>query len=88
MACPLGSGVIANLQRLTERSGSRVSILGGFRHTVSRATVCPLGQPKKAIGRESQIEPWLASANRLLAGAKEAAPRNAKAYDAKNLPKR
>jgi hypothetical protein len=43
-----------------ERSGSRVSILGGFRHTVSRATVCPLGQPNQAIGLESQIEPWLA----------------------------
>ena len=31
----------------------------GFRHRVSRATVCPLGQPDTAIGLESQIEPWL-----------------------------
>jgi hypothetical protein len=27
---------------------------------VSRLTICPLGQPEKAIGLESQIEPWLA----------------------------
>src|SRR5260370_26244940 len=25
---------------------------------------CPLGQPKKAIGRESEIEPWLTHAQR------------------------
>ncbi len=31
----------------------------GFRPGVSRATVCPLGQPDIAIGLESQIEPWL-----------------------------
>ena len=33
---------------------------GRVRQRVSRATVCPLGQPNKAIGHESQIEPWLA----------------------------
>ena len=38
--------------------------------TISWLTICPLGQPEKAIGRESQIEPWLAFANTLLAGAK------------------
>src|SRR5271157_781451 len=38
---------------------------------VSRGTVCSLGQPKKAIGLESQIEPWLAIATTLLAGAKK-----------------
>jgi hypothetical protein len=27
-------------------------------------TLCPLGQPKKAIGHESQIEPWLTHAQR------------------------
>ena len=27
-------------------------------------TLCPLGQPKKAIGRESEIEPWLTHAQR------------------------
>src|SRR5260370_11408274 len=26
---------------------------------VSRLTICPLGQPEKAIGLEPQIEPWL-----------------------------
>jgi hypothetical protein len=36
--------------------GSGVSILGGLGKEVSRATVCPLGQPNKAIGHESQIE--------------------------------
>jgi hypothetical protein len=65
-----------------------MSILGGFRQSVSRATVCLLGQPKKAIGHESQIEPWLAVANPLLAGAKEAAENNAREYDAENLPQR
>ena len=29
-----------------------------LRHGVSLLTLCPLGQPKKAIGHESQIEPW------------------------------
>jgi hypothetical protein len=29
------------------------------RHRVSRATVCPLGQPNKAVGHEFLIEPWL-----------------------------
>src|SRR4029077_2755560 len=29
---------------------------------VSRATLCPLGQPKKAIGHEPLIGPWLANA--------------------------
>ena len=33
---------------------------GRVRQRVSRATVCPLGQPNKAIGHESPIEPWLA----------------------------
>jgi hypothetical protein len=29
------------------------------KYEVSLLTLCPLGQPKKAIGLESQIEPWL-----------------------------
>lgn len=28
-------------------------------HRVSVSILCPLGQPKKAIGHESQIESWL-----------------------------
>jgi hypothetical protein len=56
---------------VAERSGSRESIDAGFRHRVSRGTVCSLGQPNKAIGLESQIEPWLAIATTLLAGAKK-----------------
>ena len=43
----------------------------GFGAGVSRGTVCSLGQPNKAIGLESQIEPWLATASTLLAGAKK-----------------
>jgi len=52
------------------RSGSRVSIRNPVRlrvllqHQVSRETLCPLGQPEKAIGHESPIEPWLALHNR------------------------
>src|SRR3984885_11269107 len=58
---------------ISRRSGSRVSIHNRVRlnrcleHQVSRVTLCPLGQPEKAIGRESQIEPWLASTTALLA---------------------
>jgi hypothetical protein len=44
------------------RQGSRVSIQGMSRQTVSFPTLCLLGQPDKAIGLESQIEPWLAHA--------------------------
>ena len=29
-------------------------------HVVSQPTLGPLGQPEKAIGHESPIEPWLA----------------------------
>ena len=49
------------------RSGSRESIqrrkLGSacLRHLVSGPTLCPLGQPEKAIGHESLIGPWLAT---------------------------
>ena len=53
----------------SRRSGSRVSIhnpvrLACFEHPVFRETLCPLGQPEKAIGEKSQIEPWLALHNR------------------------
>jgi hypothetical protein len=46
------------------RSGSRESIHRKFRlcvrrHLVSGSTLCPLGQPQKAIGHESLIGPWL-----------------------------
>ncbi len=33
-------------------------------HRVSGVTLCPLGHPEKAIGHESQIEPWLPPCNR------------------------
>jgi hypothetical protein len=36
-----------------------------FAHRVSTPTLCPFGQPKKAIGYESQIGPWLPLCNRL-----------------------
>src|SRR5579859_7550147 len=55
--------------RFFRRSGSRASIRnpvrrnGCFGQRVSRETLCPLGQPEKVIGRESQIEPWLALHN-------------------------
>jgi len=53
----------------SRRSGSRVSIRNPVRlrvlfgHQVSRETLCPLGQPEKAIGEKSPIEPWLALHN-------------------------
>src|ERR1700688_3033096 len=51
----------------SRRSGSRVSIQNPVRHVlwhqVFRETLCPLGQPEKAIGEKPQIEPWLALHN-------------------------
>ena len=35
---------------------------------VSHATLVPLGQPEKAMGYESPIEPWLAPDNRAACG--------------------
>src|SRR5712692_6548355 len=35
-----------------------------FGHLVSQPTLGPLGQPEKALGHESQIEPWLAPDHR------------------------
>ncbi len=35
---------------------------------VSHATLVPLGQPEKAMGHESPIEPWLAPDNRAACG--------------------
>jgi len=59
------------------RSGSRVSIHNPVTAEsvlrappVSGLTICPLGQPEKATGHESQIEPWLASTTTLLACAR------------------
>ncbi len=45
------------------RQGSRVSIQGKSRQEVSFPTLCPLGQPNKAVGLESPIKPWLAHAH-------------------------
>src|SRR6516225_1376026 len=60
------------------RSGSRVSIHNPVTAEsvlrappVSGLTLCPLGQPEKAAGHESQIEPWLASTTTLLACARK-----------------
>jgi hypothetical protein len=55
---------LALASRFSKRSGSRESIQPARRqmclqHEVSLLTLCPLGQPKKAIGHEPQIEPWL-----------------------------
>ena len=53
------------------RSGSRASIQNpvrpwGASGTQSHdETLCPLGQPEKAIGEKPQIEPWLALSNPL-----------------------
>jgi hypothetical protein len=64
---------ISAMAVIFQRPGSRVSIQKRVRlnkclaHQVSRLTVCLLGQPEKAIGRESQIEPWLVLATALLA---------------------
>jgi len=50
--------------RFLRRSGSEESIQWESRpvprHSVSVPTLCPSGQPKKAIGLESHIGPWLA----------------------------
>ena len=54
------------------RSGSRASLSCVVRlcmpraRLVSHPTLGPLGQPEKAMGHESQIEPWLAPDNRAL----------------------
>ncbi len=37
---------------------------------VSHATLVPLGQPEKAMGHESPIEPWLAPDNRAACGSR------------------
>ena len=54
--------------RFSRRSGSRVSIYPDIRRLrvlpvnteVSWVILCPLAQPNKAIGLESQIGSWLA----------------------------
>jgi hypothetical protein len=54
--------VVAN--RFWRRSGSRVSINRRALGTgATEPTLCPLGQPEKAIDYESLIEPWLAPYN-------------------------
>jgi hypothetical protein len=57
--------------RFSQRTGSRASIYQDHRRVPLkalslRAIVCPLGQPNKAIGRESQRESWLPLASVLL----------------------
>ena len=52
------------------RSGSRVSILIACRRQsvsgtpASVKSLCPFGQPEKALGHEPQIDPWLPPYNR------------------------
>jgi hypothetical protein len=53
--------------------------------TVSRVTVCPLGQPNKAIGLESQTEPWLANCPRCFKAYKKPDGTNAEEYGSENL---
>jgi hypothetical protein len=62
------------------RSGSRVSIHEGLGVRVSRGTVCSLGQPNKAIGHESQIEPWLAHGPARCFEARRSRTENAEIY--------
>jgi hypothetical protein len=67
---PTSGSFLPLASRFLKRSGSRESIqrFGRhpmcLRHEVSELTLCPLGQPKKAIGHESQIELWLTHAQR------------------------
>jgi hypothetical protein len=76
--------------RFFRRSGSRVSIhnpvtaesvLGA--PPVSGLTLCPLGQPEKATGHKSQIEPWLASTTTLLACAGNRKRRHHKKHESR-----
>src|SRR6266850_5397409 len=48
---------------------------------VSRLTICPLGQPEKAIGLEPQIEPWLAIFATVLLVASETAASSRQQHD-------
>ena len=62
---PPGSSLVMSSD-FWRRSGSRESIHRKFRlcvlpHLVSGPTLCPLGQPQKAIGHESLIGPWLST---------------------------
>jgi hypothetical protein len=67
--CPSLDSFWAMAGWFSRRSGSRVSIFktvrlnACFEHQVFRETLCPLGQPEKAIGEKPQIEPWLALHN-------------------------
>jgi hypothetical protein len=66
---PTSGSCLPLASRFSKRSGSRESIQPSrrhpmcLRHSVSLLTLCPLGQPKKAIGHESQIEVWLTHAD-------------------------
>jgi len=66
---PRSGSCLALACRFSKRSGSGESIQPCRRHQrclaprVSLLTLCPLGQPKKAIGHESQIELWLTHAS-------------------------
>ena len=53
---PAGGPVDSLSARIRGRVSTR---LVGVPVEVSLLTLCPLGQPNKAIGHESQIEPWL-----------------------------
>src|SRR5712692_11659561 len=63
---PSSGSCLALASRFSKRSVSRESIQPDcrlhrcLRHQVSLLTLCPLGQPKKAIGRESFQKPWIA----------------------------
>ncbi len=63
---PRSGSCLALACRFSKRSGSGESIQPCRRHQrclaprVSLLTLCPLGQPKKAIGHESFQKPWIA----------------------------
>src|SRR5215472_15588440 len=65
---------LALAQSILEALGSRASLHSACRHQsvlmheVSGLTLCPLGEPKKAIGLEPQIEPWLTRVQRIPSG--------------------
>src|ERR1700751_1796290 len=57
--------------------------------TISWLTICPLGQPEKAIGLEPQIEPWSAISPTVLLVASETEASSRQQHDSakKETPK-
>lgn len=53
---PLRAALLLTLMQTPHRFRSKRQLW----HRTSRVTICPLAQPNKAVGLESQIGPWLA----------------------------